>query len=281
MNQALDPDAFGYPKMGSAQAAAWGPGESIINLKHRLILAEIGSNGNWSAELSKHAEQNLETLLALQPYLKKATWEQPPFQLDQDEEREFERAVTSFFSFHRNDVETWLGTFGFLELFSRGVPERRRGIASLLPDELEVYRRYLLDFDSFTAEELCPKPPAVEDPDRAFQEWILPNLRGRAGVTDSELNVLKDKLDHFESLIHALKGFPADNPSEAARELSISVLLHNRAIDPEDPIPDGLRLKLEETYDVKLSVVTCKRCRVGHRPSAMKTSDICWGCWDG
>lgn len=277
----LDPAEFGYPTTEHDHATPEGPKQSIINLKHRLVLAEGMAAADWSPEKLAHVRKNFETLQALEPYWHASTWKAPPFPLDSEEEKEFETAVKSFFSYHDRRVETVLCAFGFLEYFSRGNAERRRRLAELLPDELELHRRYLLDFGSFQAEELRPKPPEAEDPDRAFKEWILPDIKRRTGATDEELRVLSSKLNDFESLLHALKGYRPSQSGEEGRENVISVLLRNRAIDPDDPLPERLKTKLEEAYGADLSVVVCKRCQAGFRPAAMKTAEICWGCWDG
>ncbi len=274
---AIDPSQFGYPDLGPSQPYPEGPKHSIINLKHRLVLARVGAGGDLAGEYTR---QNLKTLLDLEPYWTRATIGEPPFSLSPEQEEDFLTAVAAFFEFHAYDVDTVLCAFGFLEFFSRGSFKRRELLAGMLPDELDRHRRYLVNIASFRAEELKPRPPQVEDPDRALTEWILPHLQKHAGLTDDELGALREKIDDFEGLLHALKGSPEGKPSDEARKNPISILLRNRAIDPDDPISDELRVKLEQAYEVELSVVVCKRCQNGHRPAAMKTPDICWGCWD-
>ena len=276
----LDLSECGYPKTELSQDFPEGPGQSIINLKRRLALAQTIPAQHTNEKLLQYRKESLEYLLALEPFWTQALQGEPPFKLSPEFEETFILAVREFFEFNRWKVEAILCAFGFLELFSRESPNRRLSIAELLPDELGVFRDYLTNPEKFKAEQLRTKAPQVEDPDLAFQTWMVAELRHTARLTEAEIALLSEKLYDLESILHALRGYPADKPSPEARTRAISILLHNRAIDPESPIPTVLQRKLEEAYELELSVVFCKRCKAGHRPASMKTSDICWGCWD-
>ena len=277
--------AVSYPPIvGFEHRAPRNPAESIDRLKFRLnelestVTEKVPEHSSEALGLAK----NLIELRNLKTYWERVEKGHPPFSLTAREEYLFRLAETNYLRLIEKDLEAQVELFGFLELLSRGNPPLRAKVGYLFSRRLKPYQDYLAR--SIPREEPGPEVPGLTsvEVEAAIQDWILPMLRSGPGLTDGEFTLVRDKLTADLSVVKIkLESIGPRTPVEKYQSQVVSSLLRSKIVDPDNPTPEAIIQKLESFYDLELQFEYCKRCMKPQKSSWMKTSTICWGCWDG